>query len=171
MIIQAGSFSRLDVFESCKYRAKLAFVDKEKEPPRAKLPEGGEYPDERGSRIHDECEQFVLGEGEFTEGMRHFKPEFNKLRQECKDGKVVVENMWCYKDDWTYFSPHVFWDPDIRFRIKTDATVFTSDTSALIIDYKTGKRYNNEVKKEHCYFIYITLYILRMRKFIFIGIM
>ena len=144
--INAGSFSRLDVFETCKFRAKLQFVDRIPEPERPKLPEGQEYPDKRGSRIHDECEEYVLGEGIMTEGMMKFEAEFEKLRELQKEGKVVTEQMWCFDEDWNAFSPKVFWDPAIKFRIKTDATVFTSDTEATIIDYKTGKRYGNEVK-------------------------
>jgi hypothetical protein len=37
-MIKAGSFSRLDTFETCALRAKLAFVDKIPEPDRGPPP-------------------------------------------------------------------------------------------------------------------------------------
>jgi hypothetical protein len=35
---------------------------------------------------------------------------------------------------------------DVWCRIKCDAVAFLSDTEAVVVDYKSGKRYGNEIK-------------------------
>ena len=59
--LKTWSYSRLGVFEQCKFRAKLQYVDKIPEPARP-LPEGKtEHANDRGTRVHEEAEIFVRG--------------------------------------------------------------------------------------------------------------
>ena len=52
--------------------------------------------------------------------------------------------MWCYDLNWEVCSADD-WN-NIYFRIMTDATVFHTKTNATVIDYKTGRKYGNEIK-------------------------
>ncbi|NIT13205.1 MAG: hypothetical protein GTN99_02875 [Candidatus Dadabacteria bacterium] len=153
--IQAGSHSRLSVFEACPRRALYQFVEKIPEPDRGEPPAKfkGEWPDERGKRVHIETEEFVKGERkELTKEMRHFEDELVAARTLYSKGNVICEQMWCFDNDWQPL-PWNDDDPDkwrvfnnIAFRIKTDNTTFLSSTRAIIVDYKTGKMWGNEVK-------------------------
>ena len=148
--ISAGSFSRLDVYSSCNFRAKLAYIDKIKEPDRGpgplKAPDGSlEWHNDRGSRIHDCGENYANGSTDSLDaGLKKFKPEFEKLRKLYPTGQVLTEQMWCFNNAWQPVADDD-WN-NIWMRIKTDATVFLSDTEAVVIDYKTGKKFGNEVK-------------------------
>lgn len=160
MAINAWSYSRLQVGEACGYRARLAYIDKVPEPTRAVLPAAQEYPDERGARIHTAAERFVLSDTSTLapELAKHFAPEFHKLRALHTMGVVTCEQSWEYDDAWRPLAPlgafpSGSWSPEFatRFfkiwvRIKLDASVFLSPTEAVFIDYKTGRRFGNEVK-------------------------
>lgn len=144
-MIKAGSFSRLEVFEACKFRAKLQFIDRIPEPARPPLPNGKEYPNDRGTRIHEYAETYLRDPNlPVIAEMNAFRAEFQKLRELSLDGKVKGEELWCFDDTWSPCGDREW--GRIWFRIKTDATVFVADDTAVVIDYKTGRRFGNEVK-------------------------
>jgi hypothetical protein len=145
MTIKAGSFSRLEIFESFPLRAKLAFIDKIPEPERPLPPGKTEHANDRGTRVHEWADRYVKGlEAEQLPEMAKFKIEFSRLREMYTDGKVLTEEMWCSDSNWAVCGDRD-WDA-IRFRIKTDATVWLDPTTVVVIDFKTGKRWGNEVK-------------------------
>lgn len=144
-MITAGSFSRLDVFESCKRRAKLAFVDRVKEPDRPPLPNGKEYANDRGDRVHNELDAYVKGQRAAPpREVGTFGEEVDRIRALYEEGRVSAEQMWCYDDAWINVDERDF--ANIRMRIKTDVTVFVDPETVIIIDYKTGRRFGNELK-------------------------
>lgn len=146
--VQAWSPTLLAIAEECMYRVKLAKVDKIPEPERPPLPNGQEYPNDRGSRIHDETEAFVKGQGKFTFEMRYFAEELAILQALYKDGVVITEQLWGFDEEWNYIPPikeKQQWGKHWA-RIKIDAFVQPNPYFAIIIDHKTGKRFNNEVK-------------------------
>jgi CRISPR/Cas system-associated exonuclease Cas4 (RecB family) len=145
--ITAGSHSRLVVYESCPYRAKLAYVDRIQEPQRPELPNGQEYPNDRGSRVHDEAENFVRGKTpDLANELRNFEAEFTKLRSlyAANPDNLHMEDMWCFDSVWNPCASDDY--NNIWLRIKLDNCVFLSSTEACVIDYKTGKRQYNEIK-------------------------
>ncbi len=147
-MISAWSHSRLAIFEQCKYRAKLQYVDRIPEPIRPLPPGRTEHANDRGTRIHEAGELFVRGGVELIPELHAFKPEFLRLRELHKEGKVGLEGEWGFDRDWM---PVSWKSPNIWARIKLDAFVHLSDTHGVVIDYKTGKRFGNEVKHaEQC---------------------
>jgi RecB family exonuclease len=145
MTIKAWSHSRLGVFEQCPLRAKLAYIDRIPEPPRPLPPGKSEHANDRGTRVHDAGELFVKSKQnmELIPELRAFKPEFQALRELYRQGKVSTEGEWGYDRDW---NPIAWADPKVWLRMKLDAMVKISKTHAVVIDYKTGKKFGNEVK-------------------------
>jgi hypothetical protein len=143
MTIKAWSHSRLGVFEACPQRAKLAYVDRIPEPPRPLPPGKSEHANDRGSRIHDAGEMYVKGNIELVPELRAFAAEFKALRELYRKGKVSTEGEWGYDRDW---NPVAWADPKVWLRMKLDAMVRMSKTHAVVIDYKTGKKFGNEIK-------------------------
>jgi len=157
-MIAAGSFSRLDVYETCNRRAKIAFVDRIKEPPRGdppnycpKNPATGEreWFDKRGIRVHEVSDAFLRSLGPTCAEMEHFLPEFMQLRRLHGMRKVHAEQTWAFTRDWRVTT----WDDwdNCWMRIKVDAFAilrgtFEEPVEAIVIDYKTGKRWSNEAK-------------------------
>lgn len=146
--ITAGSFSRLDDFESCALKAKYKYVDRIPEPDRGPPPRGAkEWANDRGSRIHDEAEQFVTGKIEaLTPDLMSFSEELTKARTLYQQGMVETEQMWCFDDKWNSVAEDDY--KNTRFRIKCDLTVHLNEVHSLVVDYKTGRRYGNEIKHE-----------------------
>lgn len=146
--INAWSFSRLSTFEKCKFHAKLAYIDKIPEPERPLPPGKSEHANDRGTRIHEAAEAFVKGGVELIPELKHFEPEFLRLRELHQRGKVSLEGEWAIDKDW---SPVAWRSSTAWGRIKLDAFVHMSPTEGVVIDYKTGKRFGNEVKHaEQC---------------------
>jgi hypothetical protein len=116
------------------------------EPERPLPPGKTEHANDRGSRIHDSAEQYVRGNGPFIPEMEKFRPEFESLRQLFIDGKVSLEGEWGMDKNWEPCDWKVAYQ-----RLKIDALVFLNDYEAVVIDYKSGKKYGNEIKHaEQC---------------------
>jgi hypothetical protein len=133
--IRSWSYSRLLDFEACPHKAFLKIVQRIPDPSGAAA--------DRGTAVHLAAELFVKGEGDFTAELKHFKPELEALRREYKAGKVSLEGEWATNQDWSA----VDWKGrDAWCRMKLDGFVWRTKTQGLVIDYKTGKLFGNEVK-------------------------
>lgn len=141
--IKAWSYSRLVDFEQCKLRAKLKYIDRIPEPARPLPPGKTEHANDRGTRIHDAAERFVRGGVELIPELKSFSTELHDLRNKYEHGMVSLEGEWAVNKDW---EPVAWGDRDAWARIKLDAFVRLSKTHAVVIDYKTGKKFGNEIK-------------------------
>jgi hypothetical protein len=140
--IKQWSISKAKTFSQCKLRAQLQYGQKIPEPERPLPPGKTEHANDRGTRIHDAAERYVNGTGEFIPEMGKFRAEFDSLRQLYADGLVSLEGEWAHDIDWevTPWKSKEAW-----LRLKLDAIVFLSDYEAVVIDYKSGKKFGNEV--------------------------
>lgn len=184
MPIPSWSHSRLATYEQCAYRAYLLYDQKVQEPERP-LPAGKtEHANDRGTRVHNECELYVRGDSDVMppEARKHFGPEMERLRGLYKHGIVSLEGEWGMNHDWEPWDWRgqwveipalpagepfeklkalptraqagvVYWVGKKYFiwvpawlRLKLDALVFESKYSAIAIDYKTGRKFGNELK-------------------------
>lgn len=144
MTIKAWSISRVHVFEQCKFRAKLQMVDRIPEPERPLPPGKTEHANDRGTRVHTGAELYVQGKGDMLPEMsKHFRPHFEALRRLYKEGKVTLEGEWGMNRAW---EPSDWKGKDTWHRSKLDGMVHLSKREAVVIDYKTGRKFGNEVK-------------------------
>jgi hypothetical protein len=157
--IEAGSFSRLNVYEDCAQRAQFAFCKKIPEPDRGEPHKGcpinpetkeREWHNDRGTRIHNSMDQYIRGvTDKFCPELSKLDIEMTNARASFEDGLVVAEDMWCYREDWV---PTVWDDWDgIWMRVKLDVFQALKGTlkepiEASAIDLKSGKIFGNEVK-------------------------
>lgn len=133
--IRAWSYSALKVFEECPYRSYIAKVKY--------IPEPAGPAAERGSVIHQEAEDFVAAKLEsLPMSLIKFQSQFEKLRELFAEAKVELEGEWGFDLDW---NPVAWVGPTTWARIKLDALVHEDETSARVIDYKTGKKFGNEI--------------------------
>lgn len=128
------SFSRLTVYESCAYRARLASIDKvpDLQPKTAA---------DRGTAIHQEAEDYVTGKAALTANLRHFNEDLTSLARHYAEGRVVCEEEWGFDNHWRVASWKSAW-----LRLKCDAVCHLTKQHVAVIDYKTGKRFGNEIK-------------------------
>lgn len=138
--VRAWSFSALKIFEQCPYRTYIKTVKGVKEPSSAA--------GDRGSRIHDLAEQYVDGTlDKLPTELSKFSSEFEELRElyaikGLRTSVVELEGEWGFTSDWQATK----WiGKDVWARIKLDALVHDSETAGRVIDYKTGKKFGNEI--------------------------
>ncbi len=139
--IRSCSPSRLVEYESCPLKAKLKMIDKIPEPERPLPPGKTEHANDRGTRIHTECENFVKGIGPMPIEVRKFSPEFERLVKLFLAGKVSLEGEWGFGLEWQPAEWFQAW-----LRMKLDALVFLSPREAAVIDYKSGASFGNQIK-------------------------
>jgi hypothetical protein len=123
--------------------AKLKYVDKIPEPERPLPPGKTEHANDRGTRIHEAAEHYVKGGIDLVPELAGFKDDYEELRRLFAEGAITLEGEWAVNSDWT---PVAWGSSDAWCRMKLDAFVLTSPTTARVIDYKTGRRFGNEVK-------------------------
>ena len=138
--VRAWSFSTLKKFENCQWAVKLGKVDKI-------YVESGEAA-QRGTMIHDGCEEWVRGNiTELPADPRtkfdQLSGDFTTLRDEFRAGKVTMEENWGIRKDW---SPCEWDDDELWGRAKLDAFVMEDENTCRIIDHKTGRKFGNEMK-------------------------
>ena len=150
--IPSWSFSRLQTFETCKYRAALQWRDKvpDLQPKTAA---------DRGTQIHQEAEDYVCGKAAFTHNLRFFHTDLAALAKHYAEGRVVCEEEWAFDNDWNPAAWREGW-----LRLKCDAVCFLDDTHVAVIDYKTGKRFGNEIKHAEQLQLYAICALLRYPK-------
>lgn len=143
-MLKAWSHSRLTTFESCKFHAKLAHVDRIPEPERPLPPGKTEHANDRGTRLHESAEKFIRGGVELIpELAKHFQPEFERARALFAEGKASMEGEWGFNRQWE----SVAWmSVDVWCRVKCDLVVSMSPEHIVVVDYKSGKRFGNELK-------------------------
>lgn len=129
-------------FEKCRYRAKLKYIDHIPEPPRPLPPGKSEHANDRGTRIHEAAEAYVKGGVELIPELLGFKERYDELRAAYTEGKVSLEGDWAFDREW---KPVAWKSATAWCRMKLDAFV-VDGTHARVIDYKSGKKYGNEVK-------------------------
>jgi len=134
-LVPAWSHSALKVFESCAYKTYLAKVKRIKEDfgPAAA----------RGTEIHQQAEDYVNGTlAEFPDSLKKFEKAFKEMKELYASAKVELEGDWGFTRQWESCG---WMAPDVWARIKLDALVHETETSARVIDYKTGKQFGNEI--------------------------
>jgi len=150
--VPAWSFSSVSVYEECPYRLFIARVKKIREPQ-------GEAA-ARGEKIHQQAEDYTKGkeDGFPKEFWHRFEEELRELRRLHEAGVAEFEGEWAFTLDWT---PTGWMAPDTWARIKLDAYVRESETSARVIDYKSGKRRGNEIKHNQQCLLYAIAAFMR----------
>jgi CRISPR/Cas system-associated exonuclease Cas4 (RecB family) len=143
-IVKSTSFSRASDYEKCKLQFKLKHIDKIPDP-APPLPEGQEYPMERGTRLHTLAENFIKNPmmrlpeelRSLERWLTHFQKLYQKNMVECEQGLGFDEN-------WRQVSP-TDW-ANCRYRMVADVVLRPSDKIICIVDWKSGKKENNEIK-------------------------
>jgi hypothetical protein len=102
MPIPSWSHSRVITFEQCKFRAHLLHDLKIPEPERP-LPKGKtEHANDRGTRVHNDCELYVRGDlaQPPAEACKFFRPEMERMRELYEHGRVQLEGEWGMNSKW-----------------------------------------------------------------------
>src|ERR1035437_8041669 len=159
--ISQWSASKAKTSFTCKLRAKLRYGQKIPEPERALKPGQTEHANDRGTRIHLTVENYVQGKGPFASEMTKLHSEVDSLKQLYSDGMVSLEGEWAMSKEWEA----VPWASKAAWlRLKLDAIVFLSDYEAVVVDYKSGRKFGNEISHAEQVQLYQLVAFLRYPK-------
>lgn len=141
--IQSWSHSKAVDFEKCKGMFWLKHGEKIPEPERPLPPGKTEHANDRGTRVHTDCEEYVNGTSDYlpVEAEKSFGPQLDLLRYLFAQGQVSLEGEWAMDMDWAPADWKKGW-----LRLKLDALVHVGSDEAIVIDYKTGRKFGNEIK-------------------------
>jgi len=158
--ITSWSFSTWKEFQKCKHRTYHEKVLRSPRPPIAST-EDREHPLLRGTRVHDAAEAYVTEDVELIKELLKFSEELEHLRMLYQHDMIEVEGEWAFTASWgvTNWSSNDAW-----IRAKLDVLVTYNITHAIVIDYKTGKLYGNEVTHNLQGQIYAIMAFLRNPK-------
>ena len=102
MSVNSWSHSKLTDFEKCNKYFWLKHDQRIPEPERPLPPGKTEHANDRGTRVHQSCEDFVSGKIKelCPEAAQHFGMQLDLLRAMHKDGLVSLEGEWGLNRDW-----------------------------------------------------------------------
>lgn len=132
----AWSYSRLTTFERCPAQMKYKLD---------RVPEAASPAMERGSRIHKDAEEYLLGKHKQVPAtLQGFEGEFKDLRKQ----KAVPEAQIAVNEFW---EPVKWFDSAAWLRIVIDAQYAESKARDVLIDFKTGRAYPDHLEQLELY--------------------
>jgi len=151
-----ASFSRLELYSNCPRQYQYKYIDKLQEEPRPQqLDRHGNAKlaaHERGSILHEAADDFINSRVDtLHKELKNLAPELRAAREiksETPD-RVSTEQKWYSNDMWIPCTPP---EKGEGYHLITiiDLLIFDEydPTSAQAIDFKSGKRYGNELKHQ-----------------------
>lgn len=123
--------------------AYFKYVEKRPQPERAP-DDKGELARLRGIAVHSAAEAYIKGEAaELDPLLGKVKDFVEECREQYAKGIVEVEEDWAYDLSWQQSD---WFDTSCWLRIKLDVFIKWPDGTWEVVDWKTGKRFGNEVK-------------------------
>jgi hypothetical protein len=132
--ITAWSYSRLKLYGDCPRKHKYINIDGLKEPVNPAFA--------RGRKEH-------LNVANYLDGTTNILPPVARLfRDQMEDLKSftpIVEQQWAFNHNWKSVS---WFHKTVWARVVIDAGVIYKDSTADVIDHKTGKRYDDDYRPQ-----------------------
>jgi len=136
--LKSWSFSAIKLRQKCPFAAYLRYIEHAPRPVRDKSDAA-----ERGLRIHKEAEEYVDGTlNEYPKSLEnpHYADRFKRLRERFTDGAVATEDTWYFGPDWAPATKN-----DRIGIVIIDSLEWVADDEVHEVDYKSGKKFGNEV--------------------------
>jgi len=140
-LVDSWSYSRYADYKQCPLKFKLKHIDKRKEP--------GSPAMQRGNDIHHVAENYVQIDPKVKVAL---PPELVGVQREAdylRGQDAIVEVAWGFTREWTWIGRAGWFGSDVWLRAKADAHVVYDDDTMLLVDWKSGKKYDtNEEQVE-----------------------
>lgn len=131
----AWSFSHWSVYDQCPRKYMRKFIDKVQEPPNAAMA--------RGNAIHQKIDDYLKVGGRIPDEAISFA----SVIEDAREQGAFSEQKWAFTKDWKptgYFDKRgPIWAPWLR--VVLDAGILYPDGYAIALDWKTGKKYDDNL--------------------------
>ena len=132
--ITAWSYSRLKLYGDCPRLFKYRNIDKLQEPVNIAMA--------RGRNVHLEGAAYLDGTTPILPASYML---FREQMEDLKSFTPIVEQQWAFTRNW---KPCSWLDKKAYARIIIDAGTIYTDSTADVIDHKTGKRYDEDYRPQ-----------------------
>jgi CRISPR/Cas system-associated exonuclease Cas4 (RecB family) len=136
------SYSRYADYKLCPLKAKLAHLDKIREPKNDAM--------QRGADLHDKIRDFIRGTlAKLPADLTVVKAELSRFKKLFKKKLLgaIVEEDWAFTKDWTQTQWND-WNGCV-LRVKLDAAEWLDDGEAMVVtDWKSGK-FREEMNEDY----------------------
>lgn len=166
-LIKSWSITSLEKYLECEYWAFLKYVRKIKVILSEEEEQKQNEAKDRGSLLHATIEDFITGvTDKLPKSIKHRRETIEAYREFYDSEKrVCIEEEWAFSPTWE----EVPWRSEKAWnRTKIDAMVFETEESAIVDDWKSGKKYGNEGKHMRQLMSYITTSFLKFPKLKFV---
>lgn len=145
-MVTSWSHSKLGDFEKCKKYFWLKHDQKIPEPERPLKPGQTEHANDRGSRIHDNCEKYVKGEVGILvpEAEKYFGAHLDLMRVLYQDGMVQLEGEWGMNRNWEPWAWSGDWlevDDPVELGLEAKKVKALPERALLNVAYQKGKQF------------------------------
>ncbi len=138
--VTAWSYSRYSDYAQCPAKFKYKHL--------MRLPDPGSAAMQRGNEIHKMAEDYVKS----TKRKPKLPAELRNVAEELeflRTNGAIAEQAWGFRRDWEWIGRPGWFGDDVWARGKADVVVVYDDNTALLGDWKTGKKYfTNEEQVE-----------------------
>lgn len=139
--VKEWSFSALMSFLECPHRTYLKRVLRKVGTPRNEEAN-------RGDDLHKKIEAYIKGDADTLpagkDGVKFHREYIETLRTLYENGCIILlEDEWGFDVNWESTG---WYSDDVWARIKLDSIKFEDEKSAVIDDWKSGKKFGNEAK-------------------------
>lgn len=142
MSVLPWSYSRLSIYEKCPRQFAFRYIEKVKVE-RTTSPQM-----ERGTAMHNNIEQYLLGE---TKALMPEVEDHREVFKELIEKKATPELKIGLTRDWR---PSEFDDPNAYVRGVLD-TVFHVEQGASSLEWKSGKEYDDHADQRWLYLLFL----------------
>lgn len=141
-LIEAWSYSRYVDYKLCPLKFKLKYIDKIKEPGSAAM--------DRGTDMHSIAESYVnIATGRKPPAMPSELHNVREIAEYLRVNDAIAEVEWGFTAEWKWTGRPGWFGKDVWYRAKCDVHVLYDDNTALVGDWKSGKKYaTNEEQME-----------------------
>lgn len=144
--IKNWSFKKIEMFAQCPFQVKLKYIERMPEPPEDPKKDKSRL---RGIEYHDALERFIRD----GDPLPAIMSDFAEIATDMRDAGVQAEAAWYFDDRWQPMEPVPGRDrpPGYWLEVKLDLSKFDAATvkapaTLYLGDWKTGKKYGNEIK-------------------------
>lgn len=132
-LITAWSYSRYSLYEQCPLKFRLKHIDK--------LPDPSGPAAERGNMVHSAAQKYLQSKrtpSDIPEALAKLSVELGQLRV----ARATAEQDWGFKSNWEWTGRPNWFGSEVWVRMRSDATALYEDNTGLMVDWKTGKKYD-----------------------------
>lgn len=137
-LITAWSYSRWSLYDQCPAKFRYKHI--------VKMPDPSSAAGERGNVVHSAAQSYIQAKKTPSKIPTEFATLATELKQ-LRAASATAEQDWGFRKDWGWTGRKDWFGQDVWVRMRSDATALYEDNTGLMVDWKTGRKYDTHQKQ------------------------